>query len=307
MVVLVTGGAGFIGSHLCEKLLSEGYQVRLVDDFSTGKESNLTLFKEDLEIIKGSIIDKSIVKTAMKDVEIVFHVAAQASVSISVKDPMYDATINILGTINMLESAVEKDVDSFVFVSSGGAVYGNAQVIPTPESSPREPVSPYGTSKACGEMYVEYQARVSDLKYMIVRPGNIYGPRQDPFGEAGVISIFLDAIKRGEPLHIFGDGKNTRDYLYVRDLVDLIVLCGENPQNQAMNAGTGKETSVLHLVEIMREVTGKNPQVIHDPPRSGDARRSCLDITRANRLFGWYPKIELQRGIQLTWQWIQNK
>lgn len=306
MVLLVTGGAGFIGSHLCEKLLNEGFDVRIMDNFVTGKESNIESFKDQLEIVKGSITDGEIVKSSLKDVEKVYHVAAQASVAVSVKDPVLDATTNIIGTINLLEESIRKDVESFVFVSSGGAVYGNATVIPTPESAPREPVSPYGASKAAGELYVEYHARVNGLKYMIVRPGNIYGPRQDPHGEAGVISIFLEAIKRGVALHVFGDGKNTRDYLYVKDLVDLLYLSSENPKNTAINAGTGKETSVLDLVSLMREVTGKNPTVIHDPPRPGDARRSCLDITKAQEMLGWKPKIDLKEGIHLTWEWIRQ-
>ncbi len=306
MVVLVTGGAGFIGSHLCEKLLAEGFDVRIIDDFSTGKDSNLDPFRNKVNIVKSSITDLSSVKKVMKDVDTVFHVAAQASVSVSVKNPVHDANVNIIGTINLLEESVRNGVETFVFVSSGGAVYGNARVIPTPETEPREPVSPYGTSKAAGELYVEYHARVNGLKYTIVRPGNIYGPRQDPFGEAGVISIFLEALKQDQPLHVFGDGKNTRDYLYVGDLVDFIYLSGRNPKNTAINAGTGKETSVLELVSFMKEVTGKEAKVIHDPPRPGDARRSCLDITKAKELLGWSPKVELREGIRLTWEWIIN-
>ncbi len=307
MVVLVTGGAGFIGSHLCEKLVTEGFNVRIIDNFVTGKERNIEHFKKRLEIVKGSITDDKSVIAALKDVEKVYHVAAQASVAISVKDPVFDATTNIIGTINLLEGSIRNDVEAFVFVSSGGAVYGNAEVIPTPETAPKEPVSPYGTSKAAGELYVEYHSRVNGLKYTIVRPGNIYGPRQDPFGEAGVISIFLEALKHDKPLHIFGDGRNTRDYLYVGDLVDLLYLSGEDPKNTAINAGTGKETSVLELVSLMRTVTKKNPKVIYDPPRPGDARRSCLDITKARELMGWEPKIDLKDGIRLTWEWIVNQ
>ncbi len=308
MALIVTGGAGFVGSHMVDILVQEGYEIYIIDNLFSGKLENLpqplpnnvTFVKKDLRKIEQN-------DPMFKDVEAIFHIAAQASVSFSVREIYEDLSINVTGSIKLFQAAVHHDVENLIYISSGGAIYGDVDTFPTNEEAPTNPVSPYGISKLTGEKYLQYFAHDYGLKYTIIRPSNIYGPRQSPDGEAGVISIFLNQLKKSEPLHIFGDGNNTRDYIYVKDIADLCYKAFKRPTNEAYNAGTGIETSVNQLVKIIEKVTRLKAQVVYDPPRPGDARRSVLDCSKAKKRLNWEPKVQLKEGIQYVWEWIKQQ
>jgi len=229
MKCLVTGGAGFVGSHIVEHLLNKNYEIICLDDFSTGKRKNIENLKKDIELIKGDIRDSNIIQKAVDGVDYILHLAAQASVSRSVRDPLLDATINIEGTINLLKAISERTIKNFVFISTGGAIYGDPADLPAYETTIENPISPYGLSKLVGEKYIRLYHKIYGIPYSIIRPANIYGPRQDPTGEAGVISIFLGKLINGQPLEIFGDGYDTRDYIYVEDIAEICLRVMESP------------------------------------------------------------------------------
>jgi len=306
MKVLVTGGAGFVGSHLIEELLSIGTSVVCFDDFSTGKWENLEQFKDKITIIEGDIRNPEIVKTALKDVEQVYHLAAQISVTNSVRNPLLDATININGFITLLNAIHKSSVKKVVYVSTGGAIYGEPENIPAPETTSEEPISPYGLSKLVGEKYLRWFSRTYGLSYTIIRPANIYGPRQDPLGEAGVISIFLGKIHEKQPVEVFGDGYDTRDYIFVKDIAKICLTAMNSEHNDVYNAGTGIRTSLLEMISIIEEVTSLSTLKEFRSPRPGDVKHISLDIKKAKNAFNWEPQTRLKEGIRKTWEWYQS-
>ncbi|MEE8358300.1 MAG: GDP-mannose 4,6-dehydratase [Candidatus Hydrothermarchaeales archaeon] len=294
--VLVTGGAGFIGSNLVEALV-EKYEVIVVDDLSTGKTKNLEKVKEKIEFHNKSILDKDI-KKILKDVEAIFHLGAQINVRRSVENPIHDLDVNVKGTINLIENA--PDLERVVFTSSGGAVYGEPEYLPVDEKHKTNPVSPYGISKLTGEKYLNYYNHNHGLKNTILRLGNVYGPRQDPLGEAGVIAIFLDKIKNNQKPIIFGDGEQTRDYVHVNDVVS---SCLNGVKKEGVyNIGTGVETSVNQLVDILSKVVGYNVEAVHGEELKGEVRRIFLGIKKAKDELGWKPETTLEEGIKDLWK-----
>ncbi len=306
MKVLVTGGAGFVGSHLIQSLLAQNTDVVCLDDFSTGNQNNLETFRNQITVIQGDIRNPDVVHSALEDVDYVYHLAAQISVSHSVSDPLHDASININGFITLLNAIQNSSVKRIVYVSTGGAIYGEPQQIPAIETTSEEPISPYGISKLVGEKYLQWYHRVYGLSYAIIRPANIYGPRQDPLGEAGVISIFLGKLSTNQPLEIFGDGLDTRDYIYVKDIAEVCIKAMESTYNDTFNVGTGIQTNLLELVDIIKEVTSLSTKTIFGPPRPGDVHHIALDITKAKKAFDWFPQTSLVDGIRKTWEWYRN-
>ncbi len=297
MVALVTGGAGFIGSHLVEALLREGYSVAVLDDMSTGRRENLSGVEGRIVLHRMSVLSRDLGQV-LRDVEVVFHLAAQVNVRRSVEEPAYDLKVNALGTLNLLEQG--RDVERFIYASSGGAVYGEPRYLPVDEEHPTNPISPYGASKLAGEKYVQLYGYNYGLKYAILRYANVYGERQDPRGEAGVIAIFLDRLGRGLPLEVFGTGEQTRDYVYVGDVV--LATLRALKQEGVFNIGTGTETSVNQLIEVIQRVTGIVPDVRYLPPRSGEVKRICLSTTRAQDVLGFRARVALQEGIARLWR-----
>ncbi len=299
MAVLVTGGAGFIGSHVAEALVARGEDVVVLDDFSTGKRENLP---EGVEVVEGDIREPQERLFAAVNPAVCFHLAAQADVRVSVERPDHDATINVIGTVNLLQAALEQDT-RIVFSSTGGAIYGECER-PAPEDAPRQPLAPYGTSKLAGEEYLATYNRLHETRHVTLRFGNVYGPRQDPHGEAGVVAIFFNRLLSGEQPKIFGDGSQTRDYVYVADVVRATLAAAEQ-DGGVFNVGTGRETSVVELYELCRRVAGKDEvEAVCAPPRPGELQRSVLDISRAVDELGWRPEHSLEDGLRETWEWM---
>ena len=298
MKILVTGGAGFIGSHVVDRCVEAGHGVAVVDDLSSGQRQQVNA------AARLHVVD--IRTPALDDVfrgeapEAVLHLAAQASVGRSVANPLLDAEINVLGSLNLLECARRAGTRRFVYVSTGGAGYGDTDVVPTPESHPTRPVSPYGTSKVAAELYLGCWEALHGLSGVVLRLANIYGPRQNPHGEAGVIAIFTDRLLRGEPCVINGDGLQTRDYVYVGDVAEAALRALERPQvTGPINIGTGVETTVVALFEALRAAFGHG-ESRHGPARPGEQRRSLLDASRARQVLGWTPRVGLDEGLRRT-------
>ena len=306
MKYLVTGGAGFVGSHLIEQLLAEENEIVCLDDFSTGKRTNIAKFADRISIVEGDIRNPQLVRNAVKDVESVFHLAAQISVNRSTKEPLFDASVNIEGAINLLEAVRQSSAKRIVYVSTGGAIYGEPNVLPASEETIENPISPYGISKLVAEKYLKWFYDVYGISYSIIRPANIYGPRQDPLGEAGVISIFLGRIKDNNPVEIFGDGKDSRDYVYVRDISNICIKAMNSNKKDIYNAGTGKQTNLLELVEIIERVTKSQVKKQFSPPRPGDVKHISLDASKAREELNWTPSTDLEKGISNTWKWYEE-
>lgn len=305
MKVLVTGGAGFIGSNVADGLLEKNYEVVIVDDLSNGRKENLP---EEAKFYKCDIRDKklySIFKEEKPD--IVIHNAAQLSVRISVEDPLMDADINIMGGLNVIGACHRYNVDKIIFASSGGTVYGEQKYFPADEEHPTSPISPYGVAKLATENYLYYFYRSYSLKYISLRYANIYGPRQDPYGEAGVVAIFSSKILEGKNPTINGDGLQTRDYVYVGDVVDINLKAIESDFTGPLNVGTGRETTVVELFNILKEVSGKDDiEEIHGPPKEGEQRRSQLSYKLAEKALGWQPRVSIEEGLNLTYGWFKK-
>ncbi len=295
MRAVVTGGAGFIGSHVVDALLARGDEVHLIDNFATGRRENVnpaaTLHEHDIREPLSPLFEQI-------RPEVVAHLAAQADVGTSVEQPELDAQVNVLGTLNVLEAARPHDAQ-VIFSSTGGAIYGDCER-PAREDDPREPVSPYGTSKLAAEEYLATWNRLHGTTHVALRFANVYGPRQLPKLEGGVVAIFIDRLRVGEGIMIYGDGEQTRDFVYVGDIV-AAVLSAIGQQGGTFNIGTGTETSVNELFAACRRIAGAEREAEHAPPRPGDALRSVLDVTRAERELGWRPQTPLAQGLELTW------
>jgi UDP-glucose 4-epimerase len=295
---VVTGGAGFIGSHVVDALLARGDEVHVLDNFSTGKRESTA---DGARLVEGDI--RSDVHDLFAEVrpEACFHLAAQADVRVSVERPDYDADVNVLGTIQVLEGSRPYGTQ-VVFSSTGGAIYGECDG-PAPESAPRRPLAQYGTSKLAGEEYLATYNRLFGTRHVSLRYGNVYGPRQDPHGEAGVVAIFLNRLAAGATPQIFGDGRQTRDYVFVSD-VTRATLAAVGRDGGVYNVGSGEETSVLELYELCRRVAASETEPEFAPPRLGELQRSVLDVRRARRDLGWRPEHGLEHGLRETWDWI---
>jgi UDP-glucose 4-epimerase len=306
--VLVTGGAGFIGSHVAEAYLRRGDQVVVLDSLVHGHRENVA---DGAELVVADIRSPE-AAALVRDggFDLVNHHAAQMDVRVSVADPGFDADVNVRGLLNLLEGALAGGVKRFLYVSSGGVVYGEPAHRPTPETAPKLPESPYGVSKLAGEHYLYYYHRVHGLEYAALRYSNVYGPRQDPHGEAGVVAIFSTLLSNGERLSVYGDGGQTRDYVYVGDVVaanmlvsDASLPAARTLDDRAFNVGTGVETSVLELAAGLGRASGRAAAVDHLPARAGELRHSSLDASPLRRL-GWNVGTDLEDGLGSTYRWI---
>jgi UDP-glucose 4-epimerase len=307
MRALVSGGAGFIGSNLVDALLARDDDVVVVDDLSTGQAENLEgALAAGARLVEQDIRDAA----AMLDLfererpEVAYHLAAQIDVRRSIADPAFDASINVGGTANLLEGARAAETGRFVSVSTGGAIYGEGEglELPLPEQAAVEPLAPYGQSKFAAEGYVSLYQRLYGLSGVSLRLGNVYGPRQDPLGEAGVVAIFCGRLRAGERPTVFGDGRQTRDYLYVGDVVSALLAAAESTVGGALNVGTGREVSVLELVELLRELGRASDRFEPEfaPPRAGEVQRISIDPSRAAAELGWRAETPLEEGLRLT-------
>ncbi len=298
MKILVTGGAGFIGSHIVDAYIKQGHELFVIDDLSTGSQRNVnpSAVFYPVDILDASVAD--LLKKISPD--IVCHHAAQMDVRRSVSDPLFDARVNILGLLHLLERSKDLKIKKFIYASSGGAVYGDQNNFPTPEEAPTRPQSPYGVSKLTGEFYLAYYSDVFGIPYVALRYANVYGPRQSAQGEAGVVAIFISRMLQGKPVTINGDGRQTRDYVYVEDVVAANLLALEAPFSGPLNIGTGRETDVCDLVRQLCEQTKSQAPAIHGPPKTGEQRRSCLDPSRASEILKWKPRFSLSEGLART-------
>ena len=298
MKILVTGGAGFIGSHLVDRLLLEGHEVTVVDNLSTGKRRNInkaaSFYKLDIQSSRLEKVFRN------ERPSLVMHLAAQMDVRRSVEDPIYDAQANILGTLNLMEQAFKHGTRKVIFSSSGGAIYGEQELFPAPEGHPTRPLSPYGISKLSGEHYLSYYQRVSGIQYVSVRYANVYGPRQDPEGEAGVVAIFIQKMLNSEQAVINGNGRQTRDFVYVEDVVEAnLAVMGQEVQG-IYNVGTGEETTINSLFSIVKELTGSEFHEVHGPAKKGEQARSVVDAAKLRNELGWEPRVTLRDGLKKT-------
>ncbi len=306
-MILVTGGAGFIGSHIVDRLILEGFDVVVVDDLSTGNKRNLN---PKAEFYAGDICSKSDLEVIFSEHNIkrIIHEAAQVSVVSSVRDPFFDAHTNVLGTVNLLECAREYEVEKLVFASSGGAVYGEPKSLPLKEDHCIAPLCPYGLTKYVAEEYLKLYNRLYGLDYTVLRYSNVYGPRQDPFGEAGVISIFIDRLLGDIQPTIFGDGDQTRDFVYVGDVAEanLLAVQKKNMPENIFNIATGVQTSVNALFDLLKTATGASTDPVFEEPRKGEVRFCALDIEKAKSVLGWTPKADIEKGLMETVSYFRD-
>ncbi|HNT35733.1 MAG TPA: NAD-dependent epimerase/dehydratase family protein [bacterium] len=299
MKTLVTGGAGFIGSNLVDGLLQAGHQVVVVDDLSTGSRENVS---KQAAFCQETILNKDGLQAifSREKPDFVCHYAAQIDVRKSVSDPQHDAAVNIIGGLNVLQCSLKVGVRKLVYVSTGGAVYGDPAYIPVDENHPVRPLCPYGVSKHALEHYLHLHAVNDGLRYTVLRYPNVYGPRQNPKGEAGVIAIFTDKMMQGQRPTIFGDGTQTRDYTFVGDVVAANLLALEKGESEIFNIGTGVESTVLDIVETLNDLLGTHIEPILAPARVGEVYRIALSAERAKSVLGWHPKHDLKAGLKKT-------
>jgi UDP-glucose 4-epimerase len=295
MKILVTGGAGFIGSHLVDKLVSKNYKIVVLDNLSTGDKRNLN---PGVKFYKIDILSPKISEIFQKEKpEIVFHLAAKIDVRKSVENPILNAKTNILGSLNILENCVKNKVQKIVFSSTGGAIYGDPKIIPTPEIENPNPISPYGIEKLTLEKYLNYYFKVFSLNYVALRFANVYGPRQNPKNEAGVVSIFINNILENKQSFIFGDGRQTRDFVYVLDICDALILAMKSKRIGVYNVGTGIETSINELYKKIQKIFNSKIPPKYLPPQPGEVKRNCLNISKIKKELDWNPKYNLKDGI----------
>ena len=302
--IIVTGGAGFIGSHIVDSLVDGINKVFVIDDLSSGSKENINQKAEFIkcDISTGEV--QSIIKQIQPD--IIVHLAAQMSVSESMKDPVKDVNINITGLINILSACPQDKMPYIVFSSTGGALYGEQDEFPAPETHPIRPTSVYGLSKFASEKYLELWQRVYGLKFGVVRFANVYGPRQNPHGEAGVVAIFSKLLLENKTPKIFGTGEFTRDYVYVADVVEAVNKLISREQSGVYNIGTGIETSVNKIYKKLLEVSGLDIEPIYAPQRAGDQTRSAISSEKAKKELGWYAKVEITQGLKETFEWFKK-
>jgi UDP-glucose 4-epimerase len=304
MVILVTGGAGFIGSHVVDAYVAAGHEVVVVDNLSTGSREQI---HPAARLVERDINQADVVDLLLEErPEVVNHHAANASVAVSVRRPIYDASQNVLGTLNLLEACRVAGVRKFIYISSGGAMYGNPEYLPMDEGHPSNPVSPYALSKHTGERYVHLYGVEHDLRWTSLRYANVYGPRQDPHGEAGVVSIFCQNLLDGVAPEIHWDGEQTRDFAYVSDCARANLLALDAGDGQAYNVGTGAATSINELFRALVGVSGRDVEPRRGPRRPGDARHSYLDCSKIERELGWQAEVSLREGLQATWQHLAS-
>ncbi len=305
MKILVTGGAGFIGSNLADRLAEEGHQLVVIDDLSSGKRDQVPAAANFYQMeLDSRWLDRVIER---EKPEAVCHLAAQISVRKSVEDPVFDARVNILASIGLIEACRTHGVKRFVFTSTGGAIYGDADQIPTPETYPAAPVSPYGTSKLCVEHYLHCFRELYGFSSAALRLANVYGPRQDPHGEAGVVAIFSRALLEGRAATINGDGLQTRDYVYVGDVVEAFVLALRSDAQGSFNVGTGVETDVVELHRLVAAAARSVAAPKFGPPRPGEQKRSSIDASRIRSELGWEPRVPLADGIGMTVDYFRSE
>lgn len=304
MNILVTGGAGFIGSHVVDEYLRLGHRVAIMDNFSTGRRINVN---PDATLYEVDIRDTAEVQRIFEKerFDVLNHHAAQMDVRRSVDDPVYDASVNILGLLTLLESSVKTGVHRVLFASSGGAIYGEQQYFPADEEHPTRPISPYGVAKLASEQYLFYYQEIYGIESISLRYANIYGPRQNPEGEAGVVAIFTSRLLSGGQPIINGDGKQTRDYVYVGDVVRANVLALNCRGSHVFNIGTGIETDVNQLFAYLKAITGSACNEQHGPPKKGEQRRSVLSSAKMTRVLGWQPTVTIDEGLRRTVEYFQ--
>jgi UDP-glucose 4-epimerase len=310
--VLVTGGAGFIGSHIAEAYLAAGWEVVVLDDLSRGKERNIPA---GARFVRADIRSPEARRLlAEGGFTVLNHHAAQIDVRVSVDEPALDAAINVVGLVNLLDGAGAGKVRRVVFASSGGVVYGDPEVVPTPESAPKAPISPYGVSKLAGEYYMRALAALRGFEAVAMRYANVFGPRQDPKSEAGVVSIFVSRLLEDRPLTVFGNGLQTRDYVFVRDVARANVLAstaavpsGDGIDATAFNIATAKQTNVLELAEMVGRVMGHKPKIEFAPARAGELFRSSLDVSKAGKVLGWKPEVGFDDGLPQLVDWFRKE
>lgn len=312
MKALVTGGAGFIGSTLVDRLIAEGHEVVVVDSLIRGRRANLVEADAAGQVsfhqldITDPMLDEVIAREKPSHI---FHLAAQIDVRKSVDDPIFDAEINIVGTVRLAEAARTAGVERIIYTSSGGSIYGPTQDLPVAESAPINPLSPYAASKAAGEIYLEMFHQLYGMQWTAVAPANVYGPRQDPHGEAGVVAIFAQHLLTGKPTRVFGQGTNTRDYVFVDDVVDAFYKAAtvEEAKSRRFNIGTGVETSDRRLHSLVAQAAGAPDEPDFAPPRLGDVERSALDAARAREILGWSPQVDIAEGVARTVEFFRKQ
>lgn len=304
MKILVTGGAGFIASHLVNELIKQKHQVVVLDNLSTGSRKNLN---KKAKFYKIDICDKKVASIFLREKpRVVFHLAAQINVRASVESPANDAKTNILGGLNILENCKINKVKKIIFSSTGGAIYGEASIVPTPETYNEFPLSPYGVAKLTTEKYLNYYHKVFGVDFVALRFANVYGPRQNSKGEAGVVSIFCDKIFSKMQLIINGSGQQTRDFVYVKDVVEALILAMQSPKIGIYNIGTGKETNINEIFKIIKNETGFLGKEKHGAAQKGEQQRSCLDISLAKKELSWEPKFSLEMGLKETINYFKD-
>lgn len=305
MNILVTGGAGFIGSHVVDAYISDGHDVVVIDDLSSGVKENVNPNAEFHQLdIRSADVEKVFRR---HKIDVVNHHAAQMDVRRSVSDPKFDASVNVLGGLNIFEAARQNGVKKIIFSSTGGAIYGEQDYFPADEEHPVRPLSPYGITKLVTEKYLFYYKEVHGIEHVVLRYANIYGPRQNPHGEAGVVAIFAKKMLQGESPVINGDGKQTRDYTFVGDVVKASLLALNYPGSNIFNIGTGIETDVNELFRILRGWLGPNCAENHGPAKQGEQRRSVISYKKIERELGWKPLVELSEGLRLTAEYFKKK
>lgn len=305
MRILVTGGAGFIGSHVVDALIEQGHEVAVVDDLSTGKREHLNprarFYHLDIRDAKG--LEEVF---AAERPEIVNHQAARANVRESLEKPVLYAEVNVIGSLNLLELSRKYGVEKFIYASTGGAVYGEPEYLPADEAHPINPLDPYGASKHFVEHYLYLYGVNYGLRYTILRYPNVYGPRQDPYGEAGVVAIFTGQMLRGEQAVINGSGEQERDFVYVGDVVEANLLALDKGDGGIYNLGWGFGTSINEIFARLKEITGYEKEAVHGPPKKGEVFKICLDATKARRELGWVPRIGLDEGLRITVEYFKR-
>lgn len=305
MKILVTGGAGFIGSHVTDALISDDHEVHVMDDLSGGKRENVPAEAafHKMDIRSSDVRDLF----EQERFDILVHHAAQMDVRRSVADPQFDADVNVIGFLNLMEAGRRHGLTKVVFASTGGAIYGEPEYTPQDESHPLRPLSPYGITKLCTERYLYYYDQEFDIRYVALRYANVYGPRQNPHGEAGVVAIFSERMLDGRQPVIYGDGEQTRDYVFVEDVVRANVQALMYDRSGTFNVGTARETDVNELFRILRSQVDESIEEVHETGRPGEQRRSVLDFALSRRELGWEPTISLETGLARTMEWFRKR